>query len=186
MNITISSRESFEVLDFESTQDLKQVLDTLETEKPELLQKLIQEAKLITLSTRSNAWVEIQKLDQVREAAQYTISIGKSPLPNQHRLHKHGTFDYRFEARQCKTEVFVRFTHPTIDQFINDAVTCAGIAAIGSVIAAATTGAIPAAYAIFYPAWKACMILKVGATVVADFNVELFTKSSCGCWENHC
>jgi hypothetical protein len=139
------------------------------------------------IGSTEGVWIEIQE-DQDTEIlpASRTYKLGSSPLPNESRLHRHSTWDHRWETRHCKAEVFVRFTHPTIDQYINDAITCSAISGLASVIAAAASGNVAAGYGIFYPAWKLCMLTKLAASIVNDINVELFARTKCGCWENHC
>ncbi len=139
------------------------------------------------IGSTEGVWIEIQEdQDSGILPASRTYKLGSSPLPNESRLHRHSITDYRWETRHCKAEVFVRFTHPTIDQYINDAITCTAISGLASVIAAVASGNVAAGYGIFYPAWKLCMLTKLAASIVNDINVELFAKTKCGCWENHC
>jgi hypothetical protein len=162
---------------------LQSVFITLSREAPDLLKKLVDEAKSL-YPIQDGIWVAIEEVSSLSSEAVY--KLGSSPLPNEKRFHKHGSFDYRWESRQCEIEVFLRFRHPTLDQYLNDAITCAGASGLAAVIAAVASGNVAAGYALFYPAWKACMLLRLSESIVNDFQVELFSNSRCGCWENHC
>lgn len=162
---------------------LQHVFSMLSIESPDILEKLVDEAKSL-YPIANSVWVSVEEVSSLSSEAVY--KLGSSPLPNETRLHKHGRFDYRWESQQCEIEVFVRFRHPTLDQYLNDAITCAGVSGLAAVIAAVASGNIAAGYALFYPVWKACMLLKLSESIVNDFQVELFSSSRCGCWENHC
>jgi hypothetical protein len=183
----VAVRESFEEPDGDSYfTDLQLVLTDLACEKPEVLEELIEEIKLIHLVRSAESRIEFGDIADVGLARrEYSHKLGKSPLPNEHRIHKHGRFDYRNEARSCETTVFIKFTHPTLDRYLNDAITCCAIGALASVITAVAAGNVAGGYAIFYPAWRLCMIAKVGESVVRDFRIEFFGQKRCGCWEYH-
>jgi hypothetical protein len=179
-------RESFERIDDNFFDELQALLTFFLSENPEVVEKYANEAKLIHLLSTAQARIQLGDLPDLTIARkQYTYKLGGSPLPNEHRWHKHGKFDRRFEARQCETTVFVKFTHPTLDRYLNDAITCSAISGLASVIAAVVGGNIAGGYIIFYPLWKACMLIKVGESVVNDFKIELSSENRCGCWENH-
>ncbi|MBA3314907.1 MAG: hypothetical protein H0T47_16670 [Planctomycetaceae bacterium] len=129
--------------------------------------------------------VVTKPLESVTEAAEYRHSLGTHNLPNNTRLHKHGTFDYRFETQSVKWEVYVTFRHPTMSDFINDAITCVGAAAVGSVIVAVVLESPQAGLAIFTPAWKACMVAKVGLAIANEIQVELSKDKIHGPWSGH-
>jgi hypothetical protein len=121
----------------------------------------------------------------IAEAVEYIHKLGTHNLPNQTRVHKHGTFDYRFETRSQKVKVSVRFRHPSISTFVQHAVNCVAAAAVGSVITAAATNSPQAGLAIFKPAWKACMVQKVGNTVASEVQVAILTEIVTGSWSGH-
>jgi hypothetical protein len=117
--------------------------------------------------------------------AEYTHKLGTHTLPNNTRVHKHGTFDYRFETQSVKWEVFITFRHPTMTNFIEDAIECVGAAAVGSVIVAVVLESPQVGLAIFEPAWKLCMAGKVGKAIANDIQVELTKNNVHGPWTNH-
>lgn len=119
------------------------------------------------------------------EVSEHRHRLGTHNLPNNTRVHKHGTFDYRFETRSVKWEVSVIFRHPTMSDFVNDAISCVGAAAVGSVVAAVVFESPPVGLALFKPAWKACMVAKVGAAIANDIQVELVRDKIHGSWTNH-
>lgn len=78
----------------------------------------------------------------------------------------------------------VTFTHPTISDFINDALACAIAAGGTAVITAALSNPI-LGYGLFYPAWKTCLLLKVSNRVVSEIQVKLHNKDYYGNWSGH-
>jgi hypothetical protein len=114
--------------------------------------------------------------------AEYIAKLGSTPFPNEHRIHRVSWTDIRWQVRSVNADVFVRFTHPTISDFVDDATTCAFGAAGAGVIAGVASGQIAAAFAVFYPAWKVCMVAKVGLTIATETSVELFTEKTYGHW----
>jgi hypothetical protein len=119
------------------------------------------------------------------EAAEYIHSLGTHNLPNQTRVHKHGPFDFRFETRSQRVKVSVRFRHPTMSTFVNHAKNCVAAAAVSSVITAAATNSPNAGLAIFKPAWKACMMNKVGNVIANQVQVAILTEIITGNWSGH-
>lgn len=114
--------------------------------------------------------------------AEHVEKLGSTSLPNEHRVHKVSWTDIRWQSRSVHADVFVRFRHPTIGNFVNDAITCAVAAAGASVVAGVATGQVAVAYAAFYPSWKICMVAKVGLALANETEVELFTQNSYGHW----
>jgi len=121
----------------------------------------------------------------VAQAAEYTHKLGTHNLPNQYRTHKHGTFDWRVESRWQKKKVSAVFKHPTMSDFVNAAVSCVGVSAVGSAVLAAATSNPAAGLAIFVPGWKACMLTKVSAAVANDIKVDLKVETITGPWSGH-
>jgi len=122
--------------------------------------------------------------DSIPEAAEYTHNLGTHNLPNNARLHRHDTWDYRVETRSVKWEVYVTFKHPTMSDFVNDAITCTRAAAIGSVIAAVVFNSPQVGLALFKPAWQACMKQKIGQRA-SEVTVELGKRKIHGPWSGH-
>ena len=114
--------------------------------------------------------------------SEYTLKLGSTPLPNEHRIHRVGWRNPTAEVRSVNADVFVRFKHPNIDAFVNNATTCAQAAAGTSIIADVASGQIAVAYAVFYPAWQAYMVAKVGWTIANEMGVELFNETHYGPW----
>ena len=117
--------------------------------------------------------------------AEHRHPLGTHVLPNQTRIHRHGTFDVRFETRSQRIKVFVVFRHPTLSTFLNHAISCVAAAAVGSAVVAAATSNPGAGLALFMPGWKACMVAKVGATIANQIQVELKTETITGPWSGH-
>ena len=113
------------------------------------------------------------------------IGLGTHDMPNQSRTHKHGNFDYRWETRSAWKKAYVDITHPTLDDFINDAVQCAQGAASVAVLTAIFAENPAAGFAIFWPAFKACMYTKIGARV-DQLSATLGSSDETGCWTYHC
>ena len=136
----------------------------------------------------SLATVDIATVDEGEDQGLFTtqiIRLGHSPIPGQGRLHTHSLTDIRPESRTCREEILLRISHPSLNDFIGAARDCAAIAATASVITAAAGGAIPAAFALFYPSWKLCMFTKVAAAIVQECSLDMFTEGKCGCWDYH-
>jgi hypothetical protein len=180
-NETIFSGE----LNSEDAQKLAEMLNELSEDNPEVLSALVQEAEEILTSEAQSQSVEVEPLATTSfdaiALAEYEYRLGKMQLPNEHRVHRVG-WSVKIQSRKVHAEVFVKFKHPSIDRFVNDAIACAITSAGASVIAGVATGAVPAAFAAFYPAWKVCMAAKVGLTVANDMKVELYTKKTYSGW----
>jgi hypothetical protein len=115
----------------------------------------------------------------------YRKSLGKVPLPNQQRLHKHSWSDYRFEVRKAKGEVFVVFKHPRLSAFLDDAVKAAQDAVSYSILLAVVTENPAVGLKAFLPIWKLAMTKRVGGRVVKEFSVNLDWKKRTTSWSNH-
>ncbi|MBW4693855.1 MAG: hypothetical protein KME27_19095 [Lyngbya sp. HA4199-MV5] len=153
---------------------------------PESLEKLKQDVEKLYPPGLSESVVDIQLIEEVKASfSERVIRLGHDPLPGEVRIHKHSWTDIRTEGRACRKEVYLKISHPKLDTFFQVAYDCAIGAAIGSVITAAASGAIPVAYAIFYPLWKACMLLKVSDTIAKECKLSIFTQGQCGCWDYH-
>jgi hypothetical protein len=180
-NETIFSGE----LSSEDAQKLAEMLNELSEENPDVLSALVQEAEEVLASEVQSQSVEVEPLptnsfDAIAQA-EYEYRLGKMQLPNEHRVHRVG-LSVKIQSRKVHAEVFVRFKHPTIERFVSDAIACAITSAGASVIAGVATGAVPAAFAAFYPVWKVCMVAKVGTTVANDIKVELYMKKTYSGW----
>lgn len=155
---------------------------------PEPVQRLVNEASLDValnsrgISVRVDVGLEGGSLPKTTTRR---ISLGTHDMPNQSRVHKHGDWDYRYETRSAWKKAYVDVTHPTLDDFINDAVQCAQGAATAAVLAAIFAENPGAGFAIFWPAFKACMYTKIGNRV-NQLSAELGLRDETGCWTNHC
>jgi hypothetical protein len=114
-----------------------------------------------------------------------TWKIGDYNYPNQSRTHKHGTWDYRWETRSVKAEVFVEVCHPDIDDIRSDVYACIRVAATTAVIVAVVSENPAAGYAIFFPTFRECLKSKIGDRV-KQVTVDLYSRNEYGCWTNHC
>jgi len=181
---------SFEnILTSEEQIALRKELDALIEGDQEALKQLVLDAKIL-VSPYLNDVHEIQPLvkpENLEEGIKvHRHKLGSTPLPNEHRLHKHGTFDYRWEVRTVKATVYVKFTHPQLSNMLDHAITCCAAAGIAGVIAAVGLGGnVAAGYAIFYPSWKLCMAGKVGADAASNISVSLEFETVKSNWENH-
>jgi hypothetical protein len=130
------------------------------------------------------AWVQPEAAEDQPETTTRRVNLGSSPLPNQHRVHRHG-LSLKIETRQAKIKVWAEISHPSLNDFVNDAVTCAVGAGTASVITAAVAS--PAVgLAAFLPSFKACLAAKVSSTVATNTSVRIHTATEHSCWSNHC
>ena len=114
-----------------------------------------------------------------------TWKLGETPLPNQSRVHKHGNFDYRYETRSVKAEVFAEICHPDIDDIRGDVEHCLRVAGTTAVITAVVTESPSVGYAIFFPVFRACLIDAIGDRA-KQVSARLFSRNQYACWTNHC
>ena len=169
--------------------DASTFLNALAKDRPDVFVKLQSELRLsFPPSSCIGAEVEVElnpEDDQKDLYATKSIKLGYNPIGRQLRLHDHSLTDVRTEMRSGREYVFVSITHPGIVSFLSSAVECAQYACTAAVITAACTGAIAAAYALFYPAWKVCMLTKVAEDIVFNCSLSLYTKGKWGCWDYH-
>lgn len=154
---------------------------------PYIIEKLITQTTLeLALGNPGIAIrIEVELEDVSAVTTTRRIKLGTHNLPNQSRTHKHGDYDYRFETRSAWLEAYADVSHPSLNDFINDAVECARGAATAAVLTAIYTESPAAGYALFWPAFKACMYSKIGNRV-SQLNATLGYTTETGCWKNHC
>lgn len=120
------------------------------------------------------------------EGTSHRVRLGGAKGPNQHRLHKHGRFDFRTETRKAYTNVYVVFKHPSMCQYVNDAVDCIPWGVASAVVTAALSESVDIGLKMFYPVWYTCFSVKVGLTTAKEMGLEIIVESEHSCWSNHC
>ncbi|QDT66476.1 hypothetical protein [Calycomorphotria hydatis] len=154
---------------------MQDFLDYIENDLPQLIINSVGDNRI---------WVEFDDGGSVLGCR--SLKIGSSNLPNQSRTHKHGRFDYRYETRSARSVAYIDFCHPSINDIWSDVKTCAILAAVASVVAAALAKNYGAAKAVFYPAFIACLTAKIGERLAREVSVGFHTDNEHGCWSNHC
>ncbi|MDM5254226.1 hypothetical protein [Bacillus toyonensis] len=113
------------------------------------------------------------------------LRIGTDARPNEHRTHRHDRFDVRVETRQVRGAAYVEFTSPGIDDIWEDIKACAMGAAIAAVVSAIIVSDFTTARTVFYPAFYACLVEKIGDRA-KEVELEFFTDNEYSCWKYHC
>lgn len=160
------------------------VYDT--TSSPELeqfLSELSNLSELVNATRVAPVYLDVTQVTALGRCIK--VKLGESPLPNQTRLHKHGDFDYRYETRSQKWEVFAEICHPDINDFRQDVIDCCVAAAVVAVIVAVVSESPQAGYAVFYPTFLECLKSKIGNRA-REVTVRLSKEQEVGCWTNHC
>ena len=84
-----------------------------------------------------------------------------------------------------RAHVYADIKHPTLKDFVDDAVTCSAVAATASVVAAVATENPGIGLAVFKPAWQVCMVAKA-IKEVNKFEIVLGADHEYTCWSHHC
>lgn len=157
-----------------SPDQMESLLAFAENELPEILNDIYD---------TSHIWLSPEDVAIGRDCR--TLKVGEKNLPNQYRVHKHGTFDYRHETRSARAKAYIEFCHPSIDDIWRDVRSCAIIAAVSAVVAAILAENPGAAKAVFYPVFVNCLKRKIGNRA-KEITVHLYMRTEHGCWSNHC
>jgi hypothetical protein len=127
--------------------------------------------------------VDAERQKQVcKVLGEHIQHLGNVPLPNEHRVRHKKWTTTELQTRQCKAEVYVKFNHPDIADFLAAARECAIHAAIGAVLAAVVFENPGAGLAIFKPLWIACMKQKGLELVSRQTRISLYSDKSCTDW----
>ena len=153
---------------------------------PEALVEMQNEfERLLLLSGWSGTFRKDIQLVPATETVTRRVNLGTHDMPNQGRLHKHGTADYRTETRSAWKQAYVDVTHPTIDDIINDVVACVHNAATAAVLTAIFSDNTESGYAIFWPTFKLCMRLRIQERA-EEISATLGYTNETGCYTYHC
>lgn len=127
--------------------------------------------------------VDAEKQKQIcKILGEHIQHLGNVPLPNEHRARHKKYTRIELQTRQCQADVYVKFNHPDLSDFLDAARECAIHAAVGSVLAAVVLENPGAGLAIFKPLWIACMKQKGAEIVAKQTRISLYWDKNCTDW----
>ncbi|MBI2481483.1 MAG: hypothetical protein HYV60_23435 [Planctomycetia bacterium] len=117
-----------------------------------------------------------------QEGQSHRIELGTHNLPNEAR----GCWRHGVDTRSSRIKVWVEISHPTLFDFLNQAIDCAvGCGGASLVFAIATGVGAAAAGAAFVACFKACLAAQVGWAIANDVEVRLDSHTEHGDWSGH-